>query len=154
MKEAKNLRLEDINFPDEYINAFKGPKFGIAGIRKTLNIYNRPLLGTIIKPKLGLNPEEHAKVAFEAWLGGCDLVKDDENLTSQSFNNFQKRVELMTKLRDKEEKETGEVKEAFINVTAPTMKELERRIKLVHDFFSGIERMVVHPHRDAQVSLV
>src|SRR3990167_6435621 len=64
----------------EYINAFKGPKFGIAGIRKTLNIYNRPLLGTIIKPKLGLNPEEHAKVAFEAWLGGCDLVKDDENL--------------------------------------------------------------------------
>ena len=130
MKEAKNLRLEDINFPDEYINAFKGPKFGIAGIRKTLNIYNRPLLGTIIKPKLGLNPEEHAKVAFEAWLGGCDLVKDDENLTSMAFNNFERRVKETLKMRAKAEKMTGERKAYMANVSAP-YKEMVRRAKFL-----------------------
>ncbi len=50
------------------------------GVRKMLGVYKRPLVGTIIKPKMGLNSTEHAKVAYDAWVGGCDIVKDDENL--------------------------------------------------------------------------
>jgi len=61
MKAVKNLRLEDVSFPKEILSGFKGPKYGINGVRRILKIKNRPLIGTIIKPKLGLNPYEHAK---------------------------------------------------------------------------------------------
>ncbi|MDD5148237.1 MAG: type III ribulose-bisphosphate carboxylase [Candidatus ainarchaeum sp.] len=130
MKEVKNLRLEDIDFPAEYIRAFKGPKFGIGGIRKILNIGRRPLLGTIIKPKLGLSPEEHAEVAFDAWIGGCDLVKDDENLSSMAFNNFERRVKATLAMRGRAERLTGERKAYLANISAP-YKEMVRRAKFL-----------------------
>lgn len=126
MKIVKNLRLEDISIPKNLLNSFKGPKFGISGIRKFMNIKTRPLLGTIIKPKLGLNPSDHAKVAYEAWLGGCDFVKDDENLSSQSFNDFETRLAKTLKMADKAEKITGEKKAYLVNVTAETSEMIKR----------------------------
>ncbi len=124
MKALKNLRLLDITFPQDIVHAYPGPKFGIKGIRKLTKIETRPLLGTIVKPKVGLNEVEHAKVCGEAWRGGLDIVKDDENLTSMKFNRFEKRIEETLKIRDKVENETGEKKIYMPNITAPvsTMK--------------------------------
>lgn len=130
MKEINTLRLEWIDWPDVMINSFKGPKFGIRGIRKMLQVSKRPLAGTIIKPKLGLNEIEHAKVALDAWKGGLDIVKDDENLTSQPFNHFERRVVQTLKLRDIAERETGEKKIYMPNVTAEA-KEMIKRAKFV-----------------------
>ena len=107
MKDLKNLRLNDIHFPEKLLKGFKGPKYGIKGIRKILKIQKRPLVGTIVKPKLGLKTEDHAKVAYDAWIGGCDIVKDDENLSGQSFNTFGQRLEKTFKAKEKSEKETG-----------------------------------------------
>jgi len=118
MKTLNNLRLLDVSFPRNIVNKYKGPKYGINGIRKLLNIEKRPLLGTIVKPKVGLNEKEHAKVCQEAWLGGLDIVKDDENLTNMTFNKFDKRTEETLKLRDRVEKETGEKKIYMPNITA------------------------------------
>ncbi len=132
MKSVKNLRLLDITFPQEYINSFKGPKFGIQGIRKLLRVNKRPLAGTIIKPKVGLNEKEHAKKAYEAWIGGLDLVKDDENLTNLKFNNFKKRVIETLKIREKAEKKTGERKMYLANITAEPL-EMLRRAKFVKE---------------------
>jgi len=126
MKQIKNLRLEDVFFPEKLIKSFKGPKFGIEGIRKLLKIYKRPLTGTIIKPKVGLNEKEHAKVAYQAWIGGIDIVKDDENLSSLSFNNFSKRVLETLKMREKAENETGERKIYMPNITAEIDSMLQR----------------------------
>jgi len=126
MKDVNNLRLNDIQFPRCIISKFKGPKFGIEGVRKLLKVADRPLCGTIVKPKVGLNAEQHAKVAYEAWIGGLDVVKDDENLSSMSFNNFNKRIQLTLKARDKAEKETGERKMYMANVTAET-DEMKKR---------------------------
>ena len=128
MEEIKNLRLLDINFPNRYIRSFRGPAFGIDGVRRILKVPKRPLLGTIVKPKLGLNERQHANVALQAWLGGCDIVKDDENLTNMRFNHFDKRVRKTLKARDKAEKETGERKAYMPNVTAP-FKEMVKRAK-------------------------
>jgi ribulose-bisphosphate carboxylase large chain len=124
MKALKNLRLLDITFPKDIVSAYPGPKFGIEGIRKLTKIDKRPLLGTIVKPKVGLNEIEHARVCGEAWNGGLDIVKDDENLTSMVFNEFEKRIEETLKIRDKVENETGEKKIYMPNITAPvsTMK--------------------------------
>jgi ribulose-bisphosphate carboxylase large chain len=124
MKVLKNLRLLDISFPKEILKAYKGPKFGIDGIRKLTNINKRPLLGTIVKPKVGLNEIEHANVCSQAWKGGLDIVKDDENLTNMTFNKFEKRISETLKIRDNIENKTGEKKIYMPNITAKlsTMK--------------------------------
>jgi len=130
MKSVKGLLWEDITIPQKMLKSFKGPKYGIKGLRKYLKVKKRPLLGTIIKPKVGLNEIEHARVAYEAWSGGCDIVKDDENLTSQDFNKFKKRFLLTIKACRKAEKETGEKKVYLINCTAES-KEMLKRISFV-----------------------
>ncbi len=166
MKHLKKLRLIDLVFPRGIARSFKGPAFGIDGIRKITKVKDRPLVGTIVKPKIGLSPAEHARVAYEAWVGGCDIVKDDENLSNQSFNSFQKRVELTLKAKRKAEKETGEVKIYMPNVTAETnemlrrAREVKRRageyvmVDVLTSGFSAVQTLrdactgrVLHAHR-------
>jgi ribulose-bisphosphate carboxylase large chain len=126
MNMVNNLRLEDIQFPKKLVKSFKGPKFGIKGIRKLTRIKERPLVGTIVKPKVGLHEEGHAKVAYESWMGGLDVVKDDENLTSMKFNKFEERVLRTLEARDRAELETGEKKIYMPNVTADTDTMIKR----------------------------
>jgi len=174
MKEISNLRLLDIKWPKKIINSFKGPQYGVDGVRKLLKVKKRPLCGTIIKPKLGLNEREHARVAYEAWVGGLDIVKDDENLSSQSFNNFYKRAVATVKMKEKAEKETGERKMYMCNVTAET-KEMIKRSKFLKDIgneyamvdiltvgWSGLQtlrnemdklKLVLHGHRAMHAAL-
>jgi ribulose-bisphosphate carboxylase large chain len=132
LRALKNLRLNNIQFPKGLVQSFKGPLYGIKGVRKLLGVKNRPLVGTIIKPKLGLKTADHAKVAYDAWVGGCDVVKDDENLSSQRFNPFEERVVATLEMRDRAEAETGEKKVYMVNVTAET-EEMMRRAQFVVD---------------------
>ncbi len=132
LRALENLRLIDIDFPSKLVKSFKGPQFGIEGIRRLLKVYDRPLVGTIIKPKLGLKTADHAKVAYEGWSGGCDIVKDDENLSSQGFNPFEERVAKTLEARDRAEKETGEKKVYMVNITAET-EQMLKRAELVLD---------------------
>jgi ribulose-bisphosphate carboxylase large chain len=133
MKALDNLRLLDIQFPKKYLKSFSGPRHGMQGIRKIMNVYRRPMLGAVPKPKVGFSDVEHAEIGFETWMGGFDFVKDDENLTSTKFNNFDKRVKLLAKLRDKAEHATGDEKDAYINITAET-DEMKRRAKLLYNY--------------------
>jgi len=126
MKVLNNLRLQDITFPKKIVDSFKGPAFGIQGIRKLLKVRDRPLVGTIVKPKVGLNEKQHAKVAYDAWIGGLDVVKDDENLSSMRFNNFYKRIKATLARRNKAENRTGEKKIYMPNITAETNEMLRR----------------------------
>ena len=132
MKILKYLRLVDVKFPEKIVKSFSGPEYGINGVRRILNVYDRPLAGTIVKPKLGLTEDEHAKVAYEAWYGGLDIVKDDENLTSMSFNKFEDRIIKTLDMRDKAESETGEKKIYMANVTAG-LREMIKRAEFVKE---------------------
>jgi ribulose-bisphosphate carboxylase large chain len=165
MKCVKGLRLEDVKFPAKLLKSFPGPRFGVEGYRKILKVKDRPLVGTIVKPKLGLKTRDHAKVAYEAWVGGCDLVKDDENLSSQEFNPFEKRAAKTLEMCDKAAEEVGEEKGYLINVTAEAMLMLKRAdlVKelggkfVMHDVitggFSSLEtlrqhsKLGIHSHR-------
>jgi ribulose-bisphosphate carboxylase large chain len=122
----KKVRLQDVIFPESLLSAHKGPRFGIEDARKILGVYNRPFVGTIVKPKVGLDPAGTAAVAAAAVRGGLDLVKDDETLTNQSFCPLVPRLEAVMNTLDKVEKETG--KKAFyaVNVTAGADRILER----------------------------
>jgi len=172
LRTLENLRLEDIDFPPTLVRSFKGPKYGIEGIRKLLKISSRPLVGTIIKPKLGLRTLDHAKVAYDAWIGGCDIVKDDENLSSQKFNPFEDRLTKTLESRDRAQEETSEKKVYMINVTAET-KEMLRRAELILKQggeyamidvltcgFAGLQtfreqdfKLVIHAHRAGHAAL-
>lgn len=132
LRELKNLRLNDISLPEKIVRSFKGPKYGIDGIRKILKVKKRPLAGTIVKPKLGLKTIDHAKIAYDAWVGGVDVVKDDENLSGQGFNKFENRLRETFKMKEKAERETGEKKVYMINITAES-EEMLRRARLVED---------------------
>ena len=132
MKAIRNLRLEDVYWPKEMIKDFPGPQFGIKGVRDILKIYNRPITATVPKPKIGMYTEEFVDISGKIWIGGIDLIKDDENLTDQSFNKFKDRAEKMFKLRENIEKELGERKGYLINITA-SYNEMVRRAKLVKD---------------------
>ncbi|OQB44493.1 MAG: Ribulose bisphosphate carboxylase large chain [Parcubacteria group bacterium ADurb.Bin159] len=131
MKLVKNLRLIDVDFPSSYIQSFPGPQIGKDNIKKIFKVtQNRPLIGLIMKPKLGLNPKEQANLTYLCFIGGVDLVKDDENLTNQNFNRFEKRVEYCLKAQRRAEKETGRIKICVFNITAET-EEMIKRAKLV-----------------------
>ena len=128
MKEVANLRLLDLEIPKAYTKTFKGPAIGLEGVRKMVGTQKsrRPHWGTIVKPKVGLNPSENAKVAYESWVGGVDFVKDDENLSSQKFCPFNDRVIKTLDAKDKAESQTGEKKMYAPNITAETSEMLRR----------------------------
>jgi ribulose-bisphosphate carboxylase large chain len=120
------VRLEDVIFPERLVRSHRGPRFGIEDARKMLGVYDRPLVGTIVKPKVGLDPAGTAAIASAAVRGGLDLVKDDETLTDQAFCPLIPRLEAVMSSLDKVEKETG--KKAFyaVNVTTGADQILER----------------------------
>lgn len=130
MKIVKNLRLLDLSFPEKLAKSFQGPEFGIPGIRNLTNVHDRFFVGTIIKPKVGLNVKEHAGMAYTCWKNGLDVVKDDENLTSMPFNNFYERIRETLKMKEKAERETGEKKLYMPNITSES-KEMLRRAEFV-----------------------
>ena len=133
MKALKGLRVEDIYFPEKLIKGFKGPVKGIKGVREIYKIYDRPIVGTVPKPKVGYSPDELEEVVYEYLVGGMDYAKDDENLVSQSFCKFEKRAEAVMKAIDRAEKETGEKKVWLANITSD-VREMEKRLKLVADY--------------------
>lgn len=132
MKAVKNLRLEDVRWSASLLRSFKGLGFGISGVRKIFGVRDRPLTASVPKPKVGMISEEHARVGYEAWVGGIDLLKDDENLSGQRFNQFRRRVEKSFRLMDRDEKETGEKKSYLVNVSAET-REMLRRAEMVKE---------------------
>lgn len=169
LKEINSLKLLDLLLPEKYVKSFLGPAIGADGIRKITGVYDRPLTGSIIKPKLGLSSIQHFEAAMAVFKGGVDLVKDDENLTNQAFNLFQKRTELILKGL----KETGLTNKIYaFNITGST-KIMNERAKLVKDLggncmmidiltcgFSALQEirqknyhLLIHAHRAMHAAL-
>jgi ribulose-bisphosphate carboxylase large chain len=122
------IKLLDIEFPDAFLENFQGPQFGVEGLRRMLQVYDRPLFFGVIKPNIGLPPEPFAELAYQAWLGGLDIAKDDEMLCDVDWSPLRERARLLGAARLKSEKETGEKKIYLANIT----DEVDRLIEL-HD---------------------
>lgn len=111
------VRLEEVIFPKSILKEFKGPKYGIDGMRKMLKRPTKPLVGTIVKPKIGLSPKETAEYVYEAGMGGLTNGKDDETLSNQKFCPMVDRVEAIADAIDRVKSETGHVMMHAINVS-------------------------------------
>ena len=110
-------KLLDISFPDPYLAEFEGPKFGIEGIREMLGAYDRPIFFGVVKPNIGLKPELFAEIAYQSWLGGLDIAKDDEMLADVEWSTLKKRSELLGDARKRAEELTGDKKIYLANIT-------------------------------------
>ncbi|MEF8801125.1 MAG: type III ribulose-bisphosphate carboxylase [Halolamina sp.] len=126
MKAVEAIRLEDCDWPEPLTTSFPGPQFGTDVRTEIFDAPDRPITATVPKPKVGLTTEQHVQVAEDAYYGGIDLLKDDENLTDQSFNPFSNRLTQSLNVRDMAEEATGEKKSYLVNVTADLPRMLDR----------------------------
>lgn len=134
MKILGGLRVFDVYFPEKFVKSFLGPRFGVDGIRKFMHNKKEPFVITVPKPKVGRTAREQAKLArvlFTAGDGSYDGIKDDENLTNLSFNNFDKRAKLVLKELRRAEKKTGRKKIYLCNTTHSDLDEMIRRAELI-----------------------
>jgi ribulose-bisphosphate carboxylase large chain len=145
-KALRALRLEDLRIPIAYVKTCAGPPNGIQVERDRLNKYGRPLLGATLKPKLGLSAKNYGRACFELLAGGLDFTKDDENITSQPFMRWRDRYVFVMEAVRKAERETGERKGHYLNVTAADTEQMLERAEfakelgspiVMHDFLVG-----------------
>ncbi|WP_231463813.1 ribulose-bisphosphate carboxylase large subunit family protein [Pedobacter sp. Leaf132] len=114
LTQFTGLKLMDIDFPDSFASVFKGPQFGIDGCRKLTDVQGRPLIGTIIKPSIGMSPEQTAELVKTMAEAGIDFIKDDELLGSSANSAFDKRVDaIMSVINDHADKTGKKVMYAF-----------------------------------------
>ena len=111
------IRLEDIQFPETFLQHFQGPQFGIAGIRRALDAYDRPIFFGVIKPNIGLPPDAFADIAREAWLGGLDIAKDDEMLADPDWSPLAERCASLGQVCREVAEQTGRPKWYLANIT-------------------------------------
>ncbi len=101
------LKLMDFELPETFVEKFRGPAFGIAGTRRLTGVYERPLIGTIIKPSVGLTPWQTAdrvKLLAEARV---DFIKDDELMANPPHSPFNERVAAVMKVLRRHADKTG-----------------------------------------------
>jgi ribulose-bisphosphate carboxylase large chain len=101
-----NVRVERLELPESLLNIFKGPRFGIAGLRERLSVWGRPLFCTALKP-MGLPVQTLAELAYQFALGGVDMIKDDHGLADQSFAPFDERVKRCAEAVIRANEKTG-----------------------------------------------
>lgn len=119
-------QITDIQFPDEVKHYFKGPKYGITGLRQLTKTYNKPLLLGIIKPKIITSTQILQKMVEEMIEGGCNLIKEDEIHSNPACCSLRARVHLIQKIL----KGTNVVYFHTVNADPPYVLE---RAKLIVD---------------------
>ena len=131
ISSSGKVKLLDLEFPDSFLKNFKGPKFGIQGIREILGVKDRPLLNNMIKPCIGLTPEKTAELAYEAAVGGIDVIKDDELVSDPPFCPLEERVKAVMEAIRKADQVKGEKTLYAFNITAPYTKMKENALKAI-----------------------
>ncbi len=112
-----DLKLVDLKFPKSFVDGFPGPKFGIEGIRKMLDVPTRPLINNMIKPCTGLSPQQTAELFYEVAAGGVDIIKDDELIANAPYSSVHERVKVCMEMEKRAYEETGEHTLYAVNIT-------------------------------------
>lgn len=113
VRGLSGVRVMDIDLPDAWA-CHPGPQFGVAGSRRLMGVAQGPMIASIIKPSLGLLPEETAPVVADLCAAGVDFIKDDEKLMSPAYSSLEDRVRaIMPVIRAHEDKTGKRVMYAF-----------------------------------------
>ncbi|MGI6705058.1 MAG: RuBisCO large subunit C-terminal-like domain-containing protein [Clostridia bacterium] len=136
---SDHLRLIDVAIPDDLLAKFKGPKFGIHGLRELVGVQERrPLSLHIIKPKMGMTPKQTAAQCYQTAIGGVDMIKDDE-MTSDVYNSkFTDRIQYVMEALHKAKEVTGRMPIYLVSITDETRKLHDRALKAVELGANGL----------------
>lgn len=124
------LKLMDFDVPDSFANHFAGPRFGIKGSKASTQVEDRPMIGTILKPSVGMTPEETAAIVKVLVEAGIDFIKDDELMGSTANSLFDNRLKsIMKVIRDHQQK-TGKKVMYACNIS-DEIDEMQRKYELI-----------------------
>jgi ribulose-bisphosphate carboxylase large chain len=107
LRQFSGLKLLDLEFPSALLAAFRGPAFGVSGCRRLMGVQNRPLIGTIIKPSIGLSPSQTAELVATLAGAGIDFIKDDELMANPPHSPFDERVDAIMQVLKRHADRTG-----------------------------------------------
>lgn len=114
LQEFSGLKLLDLELPPAFASAYQGPQFGIEGTKKLAGVAGRPIVGTIVKPSVGLSPEQTGELVKVLCEAGLDFIKDDELQANGPHSPFDARVEhVMRAINDHAQKTGKKVMYAF-----------------------------------------
>ena len=135
---SDKLRLLDLFIPEDLLAKFQGPKFGVPGIRELLGVPERPLSLHIIKPKMGMTPQQVANQCYQTALGGVDMMKDDE-MTSDVYNSgFEDRLTAVMGALDRAEAETGKRPIYLLSITDEPRRIFDKAARAVELGANGL----------------
>ena len=163
--EVTGLRLLDIDLPADYAARFPGPKFGLKGTLEKAGVSGRPMIGSIIKPSIGLLPEQTAETVDALCAAGIDFVKDDELLVDPAYAPFEQRLRAVMPVLHRHADRLGRMPMYAINISG-SIADMRRRHDAVVAFggtcvmvnvngvgFAGVEHLrsyselPIHGHR-------
>jgi ribulose-bisphosphate carboxylase large chain len=166
LKAFSGLRLLDLTLPPAFLTEYQGPQFGVAGTRRITGVYDRPLIGTIIKPSIGMPPEATAEQVRVLADAGIDFIKDDELQSDGSQCPFNERVTAVMAVLNRHRDRTGKSVMYAANLTGDLDQMLRRHDHLVAagctclmvsmnsiglpamKVLRGHSQLVVHGHRN------
>lgn len=122
---SSQVKLVDLRLPEAFIKEFKGPAYGIGGLRKLASVTDRPLLLNMIKPCTGFSPREGARIFYETALGGVDFIKDDELLGNPGFCRAADRVREYNAAAKAAYEKTGKETIYICNITDSSLNILD-----------------------------
>lgn len=126
LKQFSGLKLLDLDLPDAFRKAYPGPQFGISGTRELSGVKTLPLIGTIIKPSVGLNPEQTAKIVSQLAEGGIDFIKDDELQSDGPHCPISERISAVMKVINRHADRTGKKVTYAFNISGEIDEMLRR----------------------------
>lgn len=126
LRHFSGLRLLDIDIPDRLAAAYPGPQFGIDGTREIVDVWDRPIIGTIIKPSVGLSPGETAELVADLVASGLDFIKDDELIADPPYSSVADRVSAVMDAIHTHEDRTGKTVMYACNITGDIDEMLAR----------------------------
>ncbi len=95
LAEHSGCKLLDLDLPTAFAERYPGPQFGVEGTRRLTGVFDRPIIGTIIKPSVGLSPEQTAELVRDLGDAGIDFLKDDELMADPPHSPLERRVECV-----------------------------------------------------------
>ncbi len=130
LKQFSGLKLLTLQLPDDFRSAYPGPQFAVAGTRKLAQVEKLPLIGTIIKPSVGMTPAETAAMTAQLVEGGIDFIKDDELQSDGPHCPFADRVAAVMEVINRHAQKTGKKVMFAFNLTGEA-DEMRRRHDVV-----------------------
>ncbi|HVU33996.1 MAG TPA: ribulose-bisphosphate carboxylase large subunit family protein [Opitutaceae bacterium] len=117
LAQFSGLRLLNLRLPESFVAHFRGPKFGVEGCRELTRVTGRPLIGTIIKPSIGMTPAQTAELVRALAEAGIDFIKDDELMANPPHSPFDARVDAIMSVINAHAERTGKKVMYAFNIT-------------------------------------